>query len=184
MATEYAGGRIGSDELPSVADLLRAFRAPVNGRVRHRAVLTAAHELVACHERRVSTLASVHAPDVDSDQLVRCRQLMDDIDDRRAEQVAGIDGWVAGNIAHRSGASLHTETLGAVIDRMAAKWVVAQHALGIHPTNGKSRTHPPALRRGVDGEAHMHWVRLAELADGYKDLVTDVAEHRRRLPVF
>ncbi|WP_216900051.1 DUF4254 domain-containing protein [Nocardia alni] len=184
MAAEYASGRIGSDGLPSVADLLQAFRAPVNGRVRHRAVLIAAHELVACHERRVSTLAGVHAPGADSDQLIRCRQLMDDIDDRRAEQVAGIDVWVAGNIAHRSGASLHTETLGAVIDRMAAKWVAAQHALGISQINDKSRGHTTSRRREVDGEAHMHWVRLAELADGYKDLITDVAEHRRRLPVF
>jgi hypothetical protein len=42
-----------------------------------------------------------------------------------------IDNWVAANIQHRAGASLHTETLGAVIDRMAAKWIAAQQALGM-----------------------------------------------------
>lgn len=174
--------------LPSAAELLRAFRAPVDGRVRHRPVLDAAHELAACHERRFGALATAHAPEAGSDQLARCSQLIDDIDARRTEYVAGIDIWVADNIAHRSGASLHTETLGAVIDRMAAKWVAAQHALGMPRPGGKPsqrvRASMAGGRRGVDGEAHLHWVRLAELADGYKDLITDVAERRRRLPVF
>ncbi|WP_280354943.1 hypothetical protein [Nocardia otitidiscaviarum] len=37
---------------------------------------------------------------------------------------------------------------------------------------------------GLDRETHLLWYRLAELADGYRDLITDVAEHRRRLPVW
>ncbi|MBU3062615.1 DUF4254 domain-containing protein [Nocardia sp. NEAU-G5] len=191
MATEYAGSRIGSDELPSVVELLRAFRAPVDGRGpahgRHRPVLDAAHELVGCHERRYLALAAAHAPGAGSDQRAHYSQLVDDIDAERAKQVAGIDIWVADNIAHRSGASLHTETLGAVIDRMAAKWVAAQDALGLPCTAVKSGARTRAGiggPHGVDAQAHLHWVQLAELADGYKDLITDVTEHRRRLPVF
>ena len=187
MATEYAGGRIGSDELPSVAELLRAFCTPVDGHGRHRPVLDAAHALMNCHERRHTALAAAHAPGAGSDQLARCSQLVDDIDAERTKHVTGIDIWVSDNIAHRSGASLHTETLGAVIDRMAAKWVAAQYALGLPCTGGKSGTRTRVrvgARHGVDAQAHLHWVRLAELADGYKDLITDVTEHRRRLPVF
>lgn len=187
MATEYAGGRIGSDELPSVAELLRAFRGSIGPHDRHRAVLDAAHGLMGCHERRHTALAAAHAPDAGSDQLARCSHLIEDIDAERAKYVAGIDTWVADNISHRSGASLHTETLGAVIDRMAAKWVAAQYALGLPCTGGKSGSRARTRsngRRGVDAQAHLHWVRLAELADGYKDLITDVTEHRRRLPVF
>jgi hypothetical protein len=187
MATEYAGGRIGFGELPSVTELLRAFRAPVDRHGRHRPILDAAHELGNCHERRQAALAAAHTPGAGSDQLAHGSRLVDDIDAERSKQVAGIDIWVADNIAHRSGASLHTETLGAVIDRMAAKWVAAQHALGLPCTVGKSVTRTRARmggRHGVDAQAHLHWVRLAELADGYQDLITDVAEHRRRLPVF
>ncbi|MFD6272810.1 hypothetical protein ACFWFL_25630, partial [Nocardia asteroides] len=33
-------------------------------------------------------------------------------------------------------------------------------------------------------KTHLHWCRLAELTDGYRDLITDVTEHRRRLPVW
>ncbi|RDI63711.1 DUF4254 domain-containing protein [Nocardia pseudobrasiliensis] len=175
-------------ELPSVAVVLRAFREPADsGRTDHR-VLEAAHQLAQCHELRRSACQDAHAPDAPSSYVAACSQLLEDIDIDRAKLIARIDNWVAENIPHRRGASLHTETLGAVIDRMAEKWVAAQHAIGLPARNGngngkRART-TVITRRGVDSEAHLQWVRLAELADGYKDLITDVIEHRRRLPVF
>ncbi|MBF6172009.1 DUF4254 domain-containing protein [Nocardia blacklockiae] len=176
MSTEYADGRIGFGELPSAAELLRAFRADTDGR--GHPVLDAAAELVQCHERRRRARQAAHAPGLPSSRVAAFSHDVDDVDVVRRELIERIDNWVADNIAHRAGASLHTETLGSVIDRMAAKWVAAQHALGLPaPAAGNHR-------RGVDSEAHLQWVRLAELADGYKDLVTDVTEHRRRLPVF
>ncbi|MCX4098132.1 DUF4254 domain-containing protein [Nocardia sp. alder85J] len=193
MATEHPGVRAGIGELPSTTEVLHAFRA---SRDRYRpedVVLDAARRLARCHELRLRTQQAAHAPDVSDVRVAGCSQLLDDIDRDRAEQVARIDGWVAEHIAHRAGASLHTETLGAVIDRLAAKWVAAQQALGL-PTDGVEP--PPEPRtdirprrttighHGVDGEARLHWVRLAELVDGYRDLITDVIERRRRLPVF
>ncbi|WP_280298389.1 hypothetical protein [Nocardia neocaledoniensis] len=38
--------------------------------------------------------------------------------------------------------------------------------------------------RQREARTHLHWCRLAELTDGYRDLITDVTEHRRRLPVW
>ncbi|RMI32733.1 DUF4254 domain-containing protein [Nocardia stercoris] len=147
-------------DLPSATALLQAFREPTGVRLEH-SVLGAARDLVECHERSYGTLGTGGA-----------------IDAERAALIDRIDTWVAHHVQHRGGASLHTETLGAVIDRMAAKWVTAQHALGLTGPADPSGTLPPAA------DAHLHWVRLAELADGYRDLVTDILEHRRRLPVF
>ncbi|MFD0363988.1 DUF4254 domain-containing protein [Nocardia sp. GCM10030253] len=178
MPTEYAEGRIGTGELPPPSALLRAFREPDNPNRRQHRVLDTARELVECHERRRSAQQAAHAPGASSGRVAACNQLVEDIDGHRAELVGRIDNWVAANIQHRTGASLHTETLGAVIDRMAAKWIAAQQALGM-----KASVDPPHPLQ-LDGEAHLQWCRLAELADGYKDLITDVNEHRRRLPVW
>ncbi|MEV0293924.1 DUF4254 domain-containing protein [Nocardia sp. NPDC050710] len=178
MPTEYAESRIGAGELPQRTALLRAFREPGDPNRRRHRVLEAAHELVECHERRRRTLQAAHLPGASSNRVAACSQLLEDIDRRRAELVGRIDDWVAANIAHRAGASLHTETLGAVIDRLAAKWIVAQQSLG-----ATARAVPPHPLQ-LDGDAHLQWTRLAELADGYQDLITDVTEHRRRLPVW
>ncbi|WP_378738363.1 DUF4254 domain-containing protein [Nocardia brasiliensis] len=175
MPTEFAAVRIGTEELPSPMELLRAFRDDPD---RHKhIVLRAARELVECHERRHKTVEAAHAPDALSGRVAACSKLVEDIDRDRAELIGRIDAWVADNIEHRGGASLHTETLGAVIDRLAAKWVAAQRALRKTP---RRQAHTVQ----VDGEAHLQWCRLAELTDGYRDLITDVAEHRRRLPVW
>lgn len=229
MATDYSGAGFGAElpmtgaELPSPATLLRAFREPATADRPDSEVLDAAHELVQCHERRHHAQRAAHAVGATPRRVAECSQLMEDIDDRREELVDRIDDWVAAHIAHRSGASIHTETLGAVIDRMVAKWVVAQQALGMPPSStrpskngdGRARRHtgpqhsdrPPNrngdeihrnsngtaantgigegdVHHGVDREAHLQWYRLAEMVDGYRDLITEVAQHRRRLPVW
>ncbi|AYF79507.1 DUF4254 domain-containing protein [Nocardia yunnanensis] len=200
MATDYTGAGFGG-ELPSPATLLRAFREPVDPARRDHDVLQSAHELALCHEQRDRALEAAHAADATPDDVADWTHHIDKIDMRREELVARIDDWVAANIPHRAGASLHTETLGAVIDRMAAKWVVAQRALGNNDgseparvskaADGRTRRRAVAHRisedrprRSVDPEAHLQWYRLAELADGYKDLITEVAQHRRRLPTW
>ncbi|MBH0777051.1 DUF4254 domain-containing protein [Nocardia sp. NEAU-351] len=174
MTTEYLGSRIGIGALPPCSALLRAFGESVD-RPEH-SILEVARELAECHERRYRAVLAARAPGASSGVIAAGARLLDDIDRRRGELVGRIDRWVAANIAHRAGASLHTETLGAVIDRLASKWIVAQRALGAKAMSER----PP----GLEGEAHLHWTRLAELADGYQDLITDVIEHRRRLPVW
>ncbi|MFD4428847.1 hypothetical protein [Nocardia sp. NPDC058497] len=54
------------------------------------------------------------------------------------------------------------------------------------PRRGGGAPHPiePTTPRQWEARIHLHWSRLAELTDGYRDLITDVTEHRRRLPVW
>ncbi|GGK57409.1 hypothetical protein GCM10011591_31950 [Nocardia camponoti] len=92
-----------------------------------------------------------------------------EIDCRRGELVLAMDDWVLRSVRqHRVGSALHTETIGAVIDRLAEASVRAHSALMTLSAN--------------DDVLHGAWHRLAELADGYDDLVRDVLAGRRRLP--
>ncbi|MGQ4596444.1 DUF4254 domain-containing protein [Nocardia sp. R6R-6] len=176
MTTDFAQRSFRADELPPAAALLRTLREPSADRHRH-SVLDAARKLVECHERRNRALRQAHAPEASSTRVAACSHVLENIDAQRAQWIGQIDAWVAANVEHRAGSSIHTETLGAVIDRIAEKWVAAQQCLGEEIT---MRPHPLQ----VDGEAHVQWSRLAELIDGYQDLITDVIEHRRRLPVW
>ncbi|MGS2809509.1 DUF4254 domain-containing protein [Nocardia sp. MW-W600-9] len=171
------GHRVDATQFPPPSALLRAFLEPTDpDPTRHR-VLDAANRLARCHDRRLQAIEAARAPEAGSGRIAACGTVIDQIDGDRATLIARIDDWVAANVAHRAGASLHTETLGAVIDRMAAKWVAAQRALGGDPIE---QTTP----RQWEARTHLHWCRLAELTDGYRDLITDVTEHRRRLPVW
>ncbi|MEV4124637.1 DUF4254 domain-containing protein [Nocardia sp. NPDC049707] len=92
-----------------------------------------------------------------------------EIERRRSELVMAIDDWVARSVPqHRLGATLHTETVGSVIDRIAESSVRAHHAL--------------MTLAADDEQLHGAWHHLAELADAYDDLVRDVLAGRRRLP--
>ncbi|WP_040794966.1 DUF4254 domain-containing protein [Nocardia higoensis] len=163
--------------LPPRSALLHALRAGADLPARAHPVLVNARALADCHERRLRALALAHSADSSSvSAAIVSAAVVEDIDRERATVVDRINAWVATHVVHRHGASLHTETLGAVIDRMAAKWVAAQSCLGAET--------PGRRREPLSGtDAHLQWTRLAELADGYQDLVTDVVQHRRRLPV-
>lgn len=138
--------------LPTAPQLLCAFQGR---RVQERVLLRFAHALVELHKRRAQ---------------VRDMAQIAEIDCRRTELVDDINDWITRRMPqHRNGASLHTESLGAVIDRMALSWVAANQAIEAD---------------GVRSDrTHRHWYHLAELVDGYTDLVAEVAGGRRRLPV-
>lgn len=137
--------------LPTAPQLLCAFQGR---RYEDRELLRSAHALAELHARRTE-MADV--------------RLVAEIDCRRSELVDDIDEWIAHEVpAHRPDAAVHTETLGAVVDRMARSWADANQVIG---SDGPG-----------SGAAHKYWYRLAELVDGYTDLVTDVAGGRRRLP--
>ncbi|MGQ4597552.1 DUF4254 domain-containing protein [Nocardia sp. R6R-6] len=117
-------------------------------------MLRSAHALAELHERRAQ---------------LKDVALIAEIDCRRIELVDDINEWVAQEMPqHRNGASLHTESLGAVVDRMARSWVDANQVIDSEGAGS--------------GNTHRHWYQLAELVDGYTDLVIDVAGGRRRLP--
>ncbi|WP_433602134.1 DUF4254 domain-containing protein [Nocardia sp. CA-135953] len=137
--------------LPTAPQILCAFQGR---RFQDRELLRSAHALAELHARRAE---------------VQDMNLVAEIDCRRGELVDDINEWIAQEIPqHRNGASLHTESLGAVVDRMARSWVDANTAIDVDGARSDN--------------THKHWYHLAELVDGYTDLVTDVAGGRRRLP--
>ncbi|KAF0848301.1 DUF4254 domain-containing protein [Nocardia caishijiensis] len=152
-----AGPQADTGLLPFSDLLVRACRG-------HRVVggplLWFARDLAVLHEKRVVGRGGR----VESDAVV-----LREIDCRRSELVLAIDDWVLRGVPqHRLGATLHTETIGAVIDRLAESSVRAHHAL---------------MTLDADDELlHSAWHHLAELADAYDDLVRDVLAGRRRLP--
>ncbi|MBF6225686.1 DUF4254 domain-containing protein [Nocardia abscessus] len=143
--------------LPTSDLLVRACRG-------HRVVggplLWFARDLAVLHERRLVGRGG----SVDTSVAV-----IREIERRRVELVMAIDDWVMRSVPqHRLGATLHTETVGAVIDRLAESSVRAHHAL--------------MTLNAHDELLHNAWHHLAELADAYDDLVRDVMAGRRRLP--
>ncbi|WP_406280271.1 DUF4254 domain-containing protein [Nocardia sp. NBC_00881] len=137
--------------LPTAPQLLSAFQGR---RFEDRELLRSAHALAELHARRAQ---------------VRDAALIAEMDCRRCELVDDINEWIAQEVPqHRNGASLHTESLGAVVDRMARSWVDANQVIDAEGARS--------------GNTHKHWYQLAELVDGYTDLVADVAGGRRRLP--
>jgi hypothetical protein len=137
--------------LPTAPQLLCAFQGR---RFDDQTLLRSAHTLAEMHARRVQ---------------LRDPAMIAEIDCRRCELVDDINDWVGQELPqHRNGASLHTESLGAVVDRMARSWVDANQAI--------DRDGPRS------DNTHKRWYHLAELVDGYTDLVIDVAGGRRRLP--
>jgi hypothetical protein len=99
--------------------------------------------------------------------VAQAKQLIDELNTRRVELVGHVDQWAADAITARPEASLHTETLGSVIDRLAIEWVRANQL----------RAHGGDLQRARDCTR-----QLGELAGAYDDLVRDLEAGRRRLP--
>jgi len=146
--------------LPSSDLLLRACRGH---RVIGGPLMWFARDLAVLHERRLIGRGGAE-PDNSPAVIV-------EIDRRRTELVMAIDDWISRSIPqHRLGATLHTETVGSVIDRIAEASVRAHHALMTLDAN--------------DEILHIAWHHLAELADAYDDLITDVLAGRRRLPAW
>ncbi|MGF6887277.1 hypothetical protein ABIA39_004412 [Nocardia sp. GAS34] len=146
--------------LPGSDLLLRACRGH---RVIGGPLLWFSRDLAVLHERRLIGYGGSE-PDSSPATLI-------EIDRRRTELVMAIDDWISRSIPqHRLGATLHTETIGSVIDRIAEASVRAHHALMTLDAN--------------DEILHVAWHHLAELADAYDDLVADVLAGRRRLPAW
>ncbi|RMI35873.1 DUF4254 domain-containing protein [Nocardia stercoris] len=86
-----------------------------------------------------------------------------EIDRRRSELIDDIDEWVERELP---AAAIGADSIGVVVDRMARAWVQANLAID---------------REGARSDnTHKHWYHLAELVDGYTDLVSAVADGRRR----
>ncbi|MGH3494112.1 MAG: DUF4254 domain-containing protein [Sciscionella sp.] len=156
--------------LPRSASIIEAFRQSTSSDHRGQHVLNTAKELANHHQRQWQAEEASRAPGAPIEDIAASKRLIDGLNARRVVLVERIDEWVAtqvhGVVPH---ASLHTETLGSVVDRLAIAWVRANSLINSGDARDRARL---ALRQ------------LAELADAYDDLIRDVATGHRRLPTW
>ncbi|WP_378738817.1 DUF4254 domain-containing protein [Nocardia brasiliensis] len=146
MPRHEKGAQAVKGSLPTRGQVLQACR----GTAGDHPLLRAARELTVLHERSLAA-----------------RESTSKLDEYRARQVRDIDCWVTAHLpVPHGGAYLHTETVGAILDRLA-RLAACAHA---------------ALSRGSDRDLRFAWERLAELAIGYEDLTIELSSGRRRLP--
>lgn len=79
-----------------------------------------------------------------------------------------VDAWAASALTGLRTGSMNTESLGQVIDRLAAAWVRWRFS--------------EAIDDETRGQAQIALHNFAELSNAYDDLVSDVEAGRRRLP--
>lgn len=155
--------------LPRSASIIEAFRDASSSDHPGQHILGTANELAAHHQRQWHAEDASRAPGASADDIAAIKRLIDELNGRRVALVEQVDEWVASQIHSRADASLHTETLGSVIDRLAIAWVRANSLINTNDARDRARL---ALRQ------------LAELADAYDDLIRDVATGHRRLPTW
>ncbi|WP_228813274.1 DUF4254 domain-containing protein [Nocardia flavorosea] len=136
--------------LPTATQLLCSFQGT---KFADHELLRSAHALAALHARRITMQDS---------------RLVAEMDQRRRELIEDIDEWFHERGPRLLDGLIHTETLGAVIDRLAWRWVDANQMV---ETDGAR-----------DQYARKRWHRLAELIDGYTELAGDIVGGRRRFP--
>lgn len=154
--------------LPRSASIIEAFRDTTSNDHPTRLVIDTARQLAAHHVQQWRAEDVSRDSNASAETIAESKRFIDDLNTRRVALVEQIDEWVAARIHHQADASLHTETLGSVIDRLAIAWVRV-NCLTTHDVRDRARL---ALRQ------------LAELADAYDDLVRDVDAGRRRLPMW
>jgi uncharacterized protein DUF4254 len=161
---------LGDDEgaaLPMSAALIAAVRSRDVPASRGWTILEAASALAIQHRtqwRAEDETRSCAAPD---DLIVANKQLIDSLNARRVELVERIDDWIARHVPQRAKGTLHTETLGSVVDRLAIAYVRCENLTAADSVGADARA---AIRQ------------LGELASAYDCLVSDVIAGRRRLP--
>lgn len=157
------------DILPQSASIIEAFRDATSRDHPGWLVLDIANDLAAHHQRQWHAEDASRAPGASTTDVAASKRLIDELNTRRIALVEKIDTWVAREIHGRVDASLHTETLGSVVDRLAIAWVRANSLINTAVARDRARL---ALRQ------------LAELAGAYDDLIRDVAAGHRRLPAW
>lgn len=155
--------------LPRSASIIEAFHDATNRDHPGWHVLDTANALAAHHQQQWHAEDFSRAPGASAKDIAASKRLIDELNAKRVALVERVDEWVAGQVHSRADASLHTETLGSVVDRLAIAWVRTNSLINIYEARDRARM---ALRQ------------LAELADAYDDLIRDVATGRRRLPAW
>ncbi len=130
-------------------------------------VLAAAHELGVLHLAHADAAHVLDNPGADDTGIATAARTQRRLDHAIRRQTARIDHHVTTALPMYRGATLHTETLGALITRLARTW---------------QRWQQVAVLPVKDERVRRASAALAELVDGYDDLIREVHAGRRSLP--
>lgn len=159
-----------ADVIPRALLVVRAFNSPCEVDGAHP-VLAVAAELGAEHQARTETQRIVSDPCGDDHVVAAALRALHGHDVTRSRLAEQIDVWATEQFGESGARLLHTESLGQLVDRLAALWAWSRLLV---------EDDDPATR----GPAKLALHRLGELCIGYDDLVTDLMSGRRRLPVY
>lgn len=155
-------------QLPPASAIIRTCTVTsVDGR-RHP-LLAAAKALSALHEQRAEAEQLINDPASDDHAQAAAARTMAAAGTGRSVLTDRIDQWVCHALPENRRATVHTETLGQLIDRMTSTWTRWNLA--------KDREDP--TESDLASTLLLH---LSELSIGYDDLVADLRAGRRRLP--
>lgn len=157
------------DILPRSATIIKAFRTSDSQNCCRSFVLETARALADLHQQQWKAEDTSRTPGTSAEDVAASKRRIDELNARRVSLVEQIDMWAAGEIHSQvEEASLHTETMGSVIDRLAIAWVRANNL----------------TRAGNRERARLGLRQLTELADAYDDLVRDIGAGQRRIPTW
>lgn len=134
----------------------------------NRYILQVAAHLAEHHKRQWAAEDVSRRHGVTDADVAASKRMIDGLNMARVDLVDQIDEWVSRRIHSRQAASMHTETLGSVVDRIAIAWVRSINLAAAGPSH----------------RARLALTQLAELSDSYDDLVRDLAAGQRRLPAW
>ena len=155
-------------DVPRACVVIRACAVTCVPGDRHP-LLAVAAALAAQHRQRVEAQQLTCDPFADDRALAIAARAIAAADTGRTVLIHRIDGWVPAALQENRRASVHTESLGQLVDRLAATWT--QWNLIKDREDPSSADLASALLRHV-----------SELSIGYDDLVADLRAGRRRLP--
>lgn len=156
--------------VPRSSMVVRAFSNPGEVSDRHL-VLAVAAKLAAEHRMRAEAHQFVHDPFADDHVMAAAARTITARDTACAVLIEQIDVWAAIAYGESRAPMLHTETLGQLVDRLAAVWMRSRLL---------AEDDDPAAGAGARVALH----QLGELCTSYDDLVTDLLSGRRRLPLY
>lgn len=104
--------------IPTAATLLVAFDR-VEGSSPPLTVPEVAGALAVVHRLQWQAENDCRGPAATVELIAATKQLIDSLNHRRVKLVESVDRWATRHVPQSADATLHTETLGSVIDRLA-----------------------------------------------------------------
>ncbi|WP_181722906.1 hypothetical protein [Nocardia gipuzkoensis] len=155
----HGGGDVGAAALLTPEQLLAAISGHLDA-ASGSALIGFARELADLHATLLSSRLNRHQHSSDFDAMI-VREQVDAV-------VSEIDSWAVFHLPRPNGARRHTHSLGEVISHVAATYAAAWWTI---------------RHTGDEQLRHEAWFHLAQVREGYADLLVAIHARRVELPL-